>query len=93
MSAAVGILAAGFLMAGAAEAQAPGTVASGTQQKPTIQIEKSKIALAAPVTYDNKYEFYGSINFMNFMAGRASAEANEHGWRRISFYLLAQQRQ
>src|ERR1700733_1284743 len=69
MSAVIGIMAAGFLMAGAAEAQTPGTVASGTQQKPTIQIEKSKIALAAPVTYDNKYEFYGSINFMNFMAG------------------------
>jgi hypothetical protein len=69
VSAVVGILAAGFLMAGAAEARAQGTVASGTQQKPAIQIEKSKIALAAPVTYDNKYEFYGSINFMNFMAG------------------------
>jgi hypothetical protein len=64
-------LAAAFLMVNAAEVRAQGTVASGTQQqpKPTISIPGSKIALAAPVTYDNKYEFYGSINFMNFMAG------------------------
>jgi hypothetical protein len=31
---------------------------------------KSKIGPAAPVTYDNKYEVYGGVNFMNFQAGQ-----------------------
>jgi hypothetical protein len=63
-----GILAVGLLMAGAVEGRAQGTVSSSTQ--PTKPIATSKIATAAPVTYDNKYELYGSINFMNFMAGQ-----------------------
>ncbi len=63
-----GILAVGLLMAGAVEGRAQGTVSSSTQ--PTTPIATSKIAGAAPVTYDNKYELYGSINFMNFMAGQ-----------------------
>ncbi len=62
-----GVLAAGLLMAGAAQMRAQGSVATPPQTP--IPIAGSKIALAAPVTYDNKYEFYGSINFMNFMAG------------------------
>ena len=66
----MGVLAAGFLMAGAAVSQAQGTVAPATQQKPTIQIEKSKIALAAPVTYANKWELFAGFNFQNFMAGQ-----------------------
>jgi hypothetical protein len=66
-----GILAVGFLMAGAAQSQAQGTVASPAPQTTVpIPISKSKIGPAAPVTYDNKYEFYGSINFMNFMGGQ-----------------------
>ncbi len=66
-----GILAVGFLMAGAAQSQAQGTVASPAPQTTVpIPISKSKIGPAAPVTYDNKYELYGSINFMNFMAGQ-----------------------
>jgi hypothetical protein len=32
--------------------------------------KKSKIGPAAPVTYDNKWELYGGINFMNFQAGQ-----------------------
>src|SRR6202041_651756 len=63
-----GVLAVGLLMAGAVEGRAQGTVSSSTQ--PTTPIPTSKIAGAAPVTYDNKYELYGSINFMNFMAGQ-----------------------
>jgi hypothetical protein len=31
---------------------------------------KAKIGAIAPVTYDNKYEFYGGFNFMNFQAGQ-----------------------
>jgi hypothetical protein len=56
-------------MAGAAQVLAQGSVASPRQQTTPISIPTSKIALAAPVTYDNKYEAYGGINFMNFMAG------------------------
>ncbi len=31
---------------------------------------QGKLAAAAPVTYDNKYEVYGGINFRNFQAGQ-----------------------
>jgi hypothetical protein len=30
----------------------------------------TKIGPAAPVTYDNKYELYGGLNYMNFEAGQ-----------------------
>jgi hypothetical protein len=30
---------------------------------------QTRIGPAAPVTYDNKYEVYGSLNYMNFKAG------------------------
>ena len=29
-----------------------------------------KLAAAAPVTYDNRYEIYGGLNYMNFQAGQ-----------------------
>jgi hypothetical protein len=64
------VLAAGLLMAGAAEGWAQGTVAGQQPQTTTVPIARSKIALAAPVTYDNKYEIYGGLNFMNFQAGQ-----------------------
>jgi hypothetical protein len=31
---------------------------------------QTRIGPAPPVTYDNKYEIYGGMNFMNFMAGQ-----------------------
>jgi hypothetical protein len=31
---------------------------------------QTRIGPAPPVTYDNKYEIYGGLNFMNFMAGQ-----------------------
>jgi hypothetical protein len=65
-----GVLAAGLLMAGAVQGWAQGTVASPTTQT-TVPIASSKIGPAAPVTYDNKYEIYGGLNFMNFQAGQA----------------------
>ena len=34
------------------------------------QAQNGKLGPAAPVTYDNKYEVYGGINFMNFQAGQ-----------------------
>ncbi|MEO6806608.1 MAG: hypothetical protein ABI209_10750 [Edaphobacter sp.] len=64
-----GILAVGLLMAGAVQAWGQGTVSSPAQQTP-VPIAGSKIALAAPVTYDNKWEVFGGLNFMNFQAGQ-----------------------
>jgi len=64
-----GILVAGLLMAGTARGQAQ-QASPGPAPVITVPLPSSKIALAAPVTYDNKYEFYASINFMNFMAGQ-----------------------
>jgi hypothetical protein len=67
---AAGLLMASLLMAGTAQGWAQGTVAS--QQTPTtVPIAGSKIALAAPVTYDNKYEIFGGLNFQNFQAGQS----------------------
>ncbi|HXC95945.1 MAG TPA: hypothetical protein VNU92_09595 [Edaphobacter sp.] len=64
-----GIFAAGLLLGGAVQGWAQGSVAA--QQKPaTVPIAGSKIALAAPVTYDNKYELFGGFNFQNFQAGQ-----------------------
>jgi hypothetical protein len=66
-----GILAAGLLMAGAAQGQAQAT-SSSTQQvpQPATPTSRSKIGPAAPVTYDNKYEIFAGFNFQNFMAGQ-----------------------
>jgi hypothetical protein len=67
------VLAVGLLAAGAAaQAVAQGTVASSSAQtQTTVPIASSKIGPAAPVTYDNKYEIFGALNFMNFQAGQA----------------------
>jgi hypothetical protein len=40
---------------------------------------QTKLGPAAPVTYDNKYEVYGSLNFMNFMAGQAIPRRMDFG--------------
>jgi hypothetical protein len=60
----------GLLMAGATQGQAQGTVAT-PQTQTTVPISSSKIAAAAPVTYDNKYEFFWGFNFQNFQAGQS----------------------
>ncbi len=52
---------------------------------PTPIPTQSKLGPAAPVTYDNRYEIYGGLNFMNFHGRTESAEADEHG-RRRSFW-------
>jgi hypothetical protein len=83
-----GILAAGLLVAGAAQGRAQGTVASPTTQT-TVPIASSKIALAAPVTYDNKYEVYGAFNFMNFQAGQSLPKRmNLGGFEVLGTYWL-----
>ncbi len=48
-------LAGAGMMLGAVEARAQG---------------QGKLAAAAPVTYDNRYEIYGGINLQNFQAGQ-----------------------
>jgi hypothetical protein len=68
-----GVLATGLLMivTGATMSWAQATSSSATQPtQNTVPIANTKIALAAPVTYDNKYEFYVGLNFMNFQAGQ-----------------------
>ena len=52
------------LMVGAAQMQAQDT--SGTQEIGA----SGKLASAAPVTYDNRYEIYGGINLQNDQAGQ-----------------------
>jgi len=40
---------------------------------------QTKLGPAPPVTYDNKYEVYGGLNFMNFMAGQGLTRRMEFG--------------
>jgi hypothetical protein len=60
-----------------AGAGAVAQTAQSTQVPPSTQVpsnaplpKKSKIGPAAPVTYDNKWEIYGGINYMSFQAGQ-----------------------
>jgi hypothetical protein len=41
-----------------------------TQAQTPRSTALGKIGPAAPVTYDNRYEIYGGLNFMNFQAGQ-----------------------
>lgn len=66
-----GVLAAAAFIAGATPARAQNASTSAdAQQTPSVTLP-SKIAVASPVTYDNKYEVYGGLNFMNFQAGQS----------------------
>jgi hypothetical protein len=58
------------LAAARVEAQDSTSNATTTTQAPATR-SLGKIGLAAPVTYDNRYEIYGGLNFMNFQAGQA----------------------
>ena len=66
------------LAAGAAfsaQAQAPSATppaqpAAATQQPEGPVGNINKLAARPPVTYDNRYEFYGGINLQNFQAGQ-----------------------
>ncbi len=49
------------------------------------QAQNGKIGPAAPVTYDNKYEVYGGINFMNFQAGQNLPKRMNLGGGEVSF--------
>lgn len=55
----------------------------------TAAYAQAKLAAAAPVTYDNKYEVYGGINFMNFQAGQnLPSRMNLGGGEALGTYWL-----
>src|ERR1700678_601215 len=70
-----GVMAVGLLVLGAAQVQAQastsGTTTTTQAPQTTTPIYGSKIGPAAPVTYANRYEIYGGLNFMDFQAGQA----------------------
>jgi hypothetical protein len=45
---------------------------------------QGKLAAKAPVTYDNRYEVYGGLNFMNFQAGQNLPKRMNMGGGEIS---------
>ena len=65
----MGMISAGVLAIAAASGLAQTAQISQTPDAP-FPTKKSKIGPAAPVTYDNKWEIYGGINYMNFQAGQ-----------------------
>jgi len=74
----------GLLITGAAQVLAQGTVSAPATQTP-IPIAGSKIALAAPVTYDNKYELFAGFNFQNFQAGQDLPKRMNLGGGELTF--------
>lgn len=87
-----GVLAAGLLMATAAWGQAT-TSSSTTDQPPaptaTRPLALGKIGPAALPSYDNRYEIFGGLNFMNFQAGQALPERmNLGGGELLATYWL-----
>ncbi len=67
-AAVLAVAGAGAVAQTAQSTQVPRSTQAPTDA-PTADAKKSKIGPAAPVTYDNKWEIYGGINFMNFQAG------------------------
>jgi hypothetical protein len=47
-----------------------GMLVAGSLLAATATAQNKKFGPGAPVTYDNRYEVYGGINFMNFQAGQ-----------------------
>ena len=45
-------------------------IVAGTLAATGMANAQNKLGPAAPVSYDNRYEIYGGINFMNFQAGQ-----------------------
>jgi len=70
-----GVMAIGLLGFGAAQVRAQASTSNTTTTTQTpqtpIPIYGSKIGPAAPVTYANRYEIYGGLNFMNFQGGQS----------------------
>jgi hypothetical protein len=87
-----GVMAIGLLVSGAAQVQAQASTSDTTtsaQPAQTTPIYGSKIGPAAPVTYANRYEIYGGLNFMNFQAGQAlPTRMNMGGGELLGTYWL-----
>jgi hypothetical protein len=75
MRAVAGFLTLGLLGATAVRVQAQvstsDTPTTTTETTTTRTTTLGKIGPAAPVTYANRYEIFGGLNFMNFQAGQA----------------------
>lgn len=84
-----GVLAFSLL---AAVAQAQSSTSNDTTDTTTPRpLTSSKIGPAAPVTYGNRYELYGGLNFMNFQAGqRLPTRMNLGGGELLGTYWLNQ---
>jgi hypothetical protein len=63
-----------------------GLMASGARraEAQAVPTGNGKLGASAPPTYDNKYEVYGGINFMNFQAGQALPKRMNMGGGEIS---------
>jgi hypothetical protein len=74
----LGVLTAALLIGNAAAQTTPPPAQSSsrtatqttTPEAPAPTVKKGRFGAVVPVTYDNKYEFYGGINFMTFQAGQ-----------------------
>ena len=90
------LLFASLLMAPAARGQATTssstsgqTTGQTTTQPATRPLALSKIGPAALPSYDNRYEIFGGLNFMNFQAGQAlPARMNLGGGELLATYWL-----
>jgi hypothetical protein len=71
------------------QAQTPTTDTTTTQTTSTRSTGLGKIGPSAPVTYDNRYEIYGGLNFMNFQAGqKLPTRMNMGGGELLGTYWL-----
>ena len=67
----LGLSLASHAQAAPAQASSSSQAQSPTQTEPEhTTLTTGKLAAAAPVTYDNRYELYGGINLQNFQAGQ-----------------------
>ena len=84
------VLAMSWLMTASALAQ--GTTSSSTSDQPATAprpVALGKIAPAALPTYDNRYEIFGGLNFMNFQAGQSLPDRmNLGGGELLATYWL-----
>ncbi|WP_035349540.1 hypothetical protein [Edaphobacter aggregans] len=72
-AAVLGAASAGAVAQNAQTTQPPAQTTQPTQTTPDTQPptpKKTRFGQSAPVTYDNKWEIYGGINYMNFQAGQ-----------------------
>jgi len=66
----LGLIVFGFSTAVPARAQSQsGSVSAAPRSSSDDPVAHGVIATAAPVTYDNRYEVYGGLSYMNFTAG------------------------